>query len=240
MCFSFPVSLTLGFLGICLAKYSSLNKRYGYRDIALFYSFMELLQAVQYLLVEPYDSVQPYDSDKRACSLPNYFSTLVAHVLVVVQPAMWNLFRYRSQRENKDIFYFAFLMSLIWAVFFSLRLFYLPLGPVVPFLQEKDILTGSEICSWLGPTHVYWTLPYYSYSGLEANLFTYLLLWFFPTVYEKQGIFKLSLWLVQIAIILSVVSLVDELPTFWCALSVPFLFMSVFSKEPSPSLISRG
>nr|WIL03598.1 hypothetical protein Cplu_515 [Cedratvirus plubellavi] len=231
MCFSFPVSLTLGFLGICLAKYSSLNKRYGYRDIALFYSFMELLQAVQYLLAEEHDSLV------ESCSGINYFSTLVAHVLVVVQPAMWNLFRYRSQEKNRDVFYFAFLLSVIWAVFFSLRLFYLPFGPVIPFLQEKDILTGSQVCSWLGPTHVYWTLPYYSYSGLEANLFTYLLLWFFPTVYEKQGILKLTLWLVQIVIIASLVTLVDELPTFWCALSVPFLFMSVFSKQPSPPLL---
>lgn len=230
MCFSFPVSLTLGFLGICLAKYSSLNKRYGYRDIALFYAFMELLQAVQYLLAEPHDS-------KQACSLPTYFSTLVAHVLVVVQPAMWNLFRYRSQEENKDVFYFAFLLSVVWAVFYTLRLFYLPFGPIIPRLYPGDILTGTQVCSWIGPTHVYWTLPYYSYAGLEPNFFTYLLLWFFPTVYEKQGILKLILWLVQIVIIASVVTLVDELPTFWCALSVPFLFMSIFSKQPSPPLL---
>jgi hypothetical protein len=185
---------------------------------------MELLQAAQYLMTD-------------TCTGFNYLSTVVAHVLVIVQPAMWNLFRYRSQEENKDIFFFSFLLSVIWAIFFTLRLLYLPFGPVVPFLQEEDILTGREVCTWLGPTHVYWTLPYYSYSGLEPNLFTYLLLWFFPTVYEKQGILKLSLWLVQIVIIVSVVTLVDELPTFWCALSVPFLFMSIFSKQASPSLL---
>ena len=232
MCFSFSVSLTLGFLGIYLAKYSSLNKRYGYRDIALFYSLMEFLQALQYLLAENYQTIH-----SGQCSLPNYFSTLLAHVLVIVQPAMWNLFRYRSQEKHKDIFYFAFLLSLVWALFFTLRLFYLPFGPIVPFIQEEDILTGSQICSWIGPIHVYWTLPYYSYSGLEANFFTYLLLWFFPTVYEKQGILKLTIWLAQIAIVACIVVLVDELPSFWCALSVPFLFMSIFSKQPSPPLL---
>lgn len=236
MCFSLPISLSLGILGLFLAKYSSLHQRYAYRDVILFYSLMEFLQALQYSLVGEKELVP--DKGYDFCTQINTFFTFVAHVLIIVQPAMWNLFRYKTQKKNRDIFYFAFVLSIIWAVFFTTRLFYLPFGVIEPRLDYSNILVGKNVCTFSGLTHIYWTLPYYSYAGLEPNLFTYLLLWFVPTIYENKGFLKLFLWIFQITLIQYLVSSFQELPSYWCALSIPFLFLSVFQKKPSPGLLS--
>jgi len=212
MCFSFPVTLSLVFLGLAATKYRLLRKEFYHALIVLFYTSMELLQTAQYLVLD-------------SCGGINYWLTVCAHFLIIVQPALWNYFRYKVCRQNKDIFLFSIKLSLVWAVFFTLRLYPFSLPLINAELDCKDILTGPEVCTFSGPSHLFWSLPYYSYGGLEANLFTYLLLWFYPALYERFGKVKLLIWLGQIVLIYFLVTLSKELPSFWCALSVPFLIL---------------
>lgn len=210
MCFSFPITLLLVFSGSLLTKYRLKRKEYYHALVVLFYTSMELLQAVQYFYLS-------------TCSPINYYLTLVSHLLIIVQPALWNLFRYKTCKKNNLIFLFALKLSIVWAFFFSLRLYPFSFSILEPTLHKEEILVGERPCTFSGSSHLYWVLPYYSYGGLEANLFTYLLLWFYPALYEDKGGMKLFLWLAQIFLIFNLVTLSKELPSFWCALSVPFL-----------------
>lgn len=225
MCFSPSASLCSGIIGLILAKYHSTGKRYASRDVAYFYSLMEFLQFVQYSLVDN-------------CNSLNSLLTVFAHCLIVVQPAMWNLFRIRINNKNLPVFDFALKASIVWAIFFTLRLLPIQLGAIPLTLNRNDILVGTHFCTYQGPAHLYWNLPYYSSGGIEANLFTYLLLWFLPCIFEENGMLKLSIWLFQIIFIQFFVYLPSELPSFWCALSIPILFLSFWHKKPQPSLFS--
>jgi hypothetical protein len=215
MCFSFPVTLVLVFLGLALTKYRLQRKEFYHASIVFFYTSMELLQTAQYLVL-------------NSCNEINYWLTVCAHFLIIVQPALWNYFRYKTCEQNKAIFLFSVKLSLVWAAFFTLRLYPFSFSLLNPELDYEDILTGSEVCTFSGPSHLFWSLPYYSYGGLEANLFTYLLLWFYPALYERSGEVKLLIWLSQIVLIYNLVTLSKELPSFWCALSVPFLILCSF------------
>ncbi|AHH01804.1 hypothetical protein pv_237 [Pithovirus sibericum] len=217
MCFSLPVSLFLVVLGIVLASYHARKQRRSLRDVILFYTLMELLQSSQQLFPE------------KCGETFNFWSTILAHILVVVQPLMWNLHRAAMYPDRKAIFLFASLLSALWAVFYTLRLIpsLMVFGPLRPRLDFSEIMVGQSVCTHFGPTHLYWVLPYFSYHGLEPNLFPYLLLWFVPALYEDSGKMKITIWLSQIIFIQLISSIPHELPTIWCAYSIPFLISSL-------------
>lgn len=207
-----------------------------------FYALMETLQTLQYGVLDQ-------------CGQPaNYALTLVAHVLVAVQPCMWNLYRLARarraaaraaravdlgetarQRDAAAVFAAAAAMSAVWAVFFTIRL--LPPNPVRGALpptatftafRDDEIMVGPEVCTLGGPTHLFWVLPYAARNGLEANFFAYLLLWFYPALYEPRGRIKLAYWMAQVAFVNFTAGSIHELPTVWCALSVPILLLILF------------
>src|ERR1700735_229463 len=90
MCYNQPMSLSFALLGI-LAWVHSKNREN--RVIILFYSCMEILQTVQYNFVD------------ECQSNINMILTLIAHVLVCVQPCLWNWYRIRTNgREYRQVF----------------------------------------------------------------------------------------------------------------------------------------
>jgi hypothetical protein len=231
MCFSLPVSVFLSVTGLILAKYHETKGRLSLRDVIYFYTLMEIVQSLQHLFLG------------QCGSTINFWLTAFSHIPVVVQPLMWNLHRGAMTNNvgKKNVFAFASLLSLIWAVFYSLRL--LPIGKfgvIEPALDLTEIMVGSRTCTHSGPVHLYWLLPYRSYSGLEPNLFTYLLLWFVPSLYERVGRQKILVWLSQIILIQMLVGSIHELPTIWCALSVPFLLTSLLNLNSKPTLSIWG
>ncbi|ELR12451.1 uncharacterized protein ACA1_324980 [Acanthamoeba castellanii str. Neff] len=87
-------------------------------------------------------------------------------------------------------------------------------------LRNDEIMVGPQVCTRTGPSHLTWTLPYQSKNGLEANLFPYLLLWFYPALYEPQGAVRCACWIAQVLVVVFTAGSIHELPTTWCALSV--------------------
>ncbi|ALD62017.1 putative membrane protein [Mollivirus sibericum] len=202
-----------------------------------FYSLMETLQAAQYSWLD------------QCGDLLNYGSTVVAHVLVAVQPLMWNVYRLEMARRSDDkahrrkapAFRLAAIMSLLWAVFFTLRLAApgftrgmspFPSAATYKTLRNDEIMVGPQVCTLTSPMHLVWNLPYYSSNGLEANFFAYLLLWFVPALHEPRGLAKMAFWLSQVMFVNWTVASIHELPTVWCALSVPILALIVCLEGP--------
>lgn len=203
-----------------------------------FYALMETLQTIQYGVLD------------QCGTDVNYALTVMAHVLVVVQPCMWNLYRLAKARalvreavgrgdaptvaaahRAMAVFGAAAGMSVVWALFFTARLLptdVMPASRVATYgnLRADEIMVGPTVCTFGGPTHLAWTLPYEAKNGLEANLFTYLLLWFYPAIYEPRGAIKLTCWMAQVVLVNLTAGSIHELPTTWCALSVPILLLA--------------
>jgi hypothetical protein len=219
-----------------------------------FYALMETLQAVQYSVLD------------RCGSPLNYALTLAAHVLVVVQPCMWNLYRLArarlaskralrvgdvralaAQGDAARVFAAAAGMSAVWAVAFTVRLLpdsparaFLPATATYGGLRTDEVMVGPEVCTRGGPTHLVWLLPYATKNGLEANFFTYLLLWFYPAIHEPHGLLKLAYWLGQVYFVNFTAGSIHELPTTWCALSVPILLLILYLDRRDLSSGPRG
>ncbi|MBA42709.1 MAG: hypothetical protein CMF62_01725 [Magnetococcales bacterium] len=214
MCFNIEMSTTFCIIGFLLSGFLYKNDRYSQTMIVVYYSLMELLQTISYLY-------------KDQCNTTiNLSLTWVAHILVIFQPALWSLYRYNTQRKNKEIFKFCGILSLIWAFFFTHRLFYIPTGKGILHntLDINEVNVGENYCMLGGPKHIMWVLPYQRINGFEANYFTYLLLWFVPTLYEDNyGWLKLLYWLSQVLIVNRVCDSIHELSSIWCLASIPIV-----------------
>ena len=210
MCYSIELSVSLAVAGCAVGLL--LDGRPRLRELFLFYSAMEALQAVGYLVAD-------------ACGgWANLLATAAAHVLVVVQPYLWNRHRALSDTDprRRRLFGFAARLSLVWAFLYSCRL--LPFWGALPSDVDPEIMSGAAFCTSRGPAHIQWLLPYRRWNGLEPNLFAYLLLWLGPVPYEtREPWFKLAIWIAQIGFVSVTSASIHELPSTWCALSVPML-----------------
>jgi hypothetical protein len=246
MCYSQALSVWLALASWVTVAWLTLTNRRGsqravppYLGPIAFYAVMETLQALQYSMLD------------RCGEWPNYLSTVVAHALVVVQPCLWNVYRLANARkligralstgdfeaaargrEAAAVFAAAIGMSFVWAACFSLRLLPFDLLPptrtvTYSVLRNDEIMVGPRVCTQTGPRHLTWTLPYQSKNGLEANLFAYLLLWFYPALYEPQGVVRCACWITQVLVVVSTAGSIHELPTTWCALSVPIILTGI-------------
>jgi hypothetical protein len=226
MCYSQGLSFFLGVVGLAATRWLFVRDRRRLAGIFLFYTCMEWLQFLGYWVAG--------DCGGRA----NVALTLVAHFFVVIQPYMWNRFRSGNETEpcRKAVFDFAATMALVWALFYTLRL--------VPDLGGEVRDTPSEImvsapaegmCTLSGPSHIAWMLPYRAWYGLEPNLFAYLLIWFLPIFYESdRALLKAGVWVVQVAFVFATSRSMHELPSTWCAMSVPILSLIVVKDVAIP------
>jgi len=258
MCYSQPLSAALAVGGWAVITWLTLSGRRKRNDPVppligplAFYALMETLQTVQYSTLD------------QCGATVNYALTVVAHMLVIVQPCMWNLYRLAraraairtavtegdvpavvSAKGAAAVFTAAAGMSAVWALFFTLRLLpvdLLPSGSVATFsaLRTDEIMVGPAVCTHGGPTHLMWTLPYGSKNGLEANFFPYLLLWFYPALYEPKGAIKLACWIAQVVLVNATAGSIHELPTTWCALSVPIILLALVLDRNQLEVVPR-
>ncbi|AYV78048.1 MAG: hypothetical protein Edafosvirus4_32 [Edafosvirus sp.] len=215
MCYNQSMSLSfaiLGIIGWCVTD----KKKYGPEAMIIaFYTTMEILQTIQYSYLDLCNTFE------------NKFLTIIAHILVCVQPSLWNWYRMRKNNNNRKIFTAFFWAGIIFAVFYTLRLFWGWLDTTANFpIYEMNV--GKTMCTIQGPSHVCWMLPYASFQGLEPNYFTYLLIWFFPTLYEDTyWLPKITFWIGQIALVHWTTPSMHENNSVWCLWSVP-LFIGFF------------
>lgn len=217
MCYYFPLSVLLSVIGWTATLYSFKKQRYSNLPILAFYSVMESTQLLQSFYL---------DDCKNAV---NYSSSVFAMFLVAVQPFLWNMHRYVMNKKNVNVFVFASLASFVWIAAYYIRLFKLTNDESnSPKSNTNDANVGTEFCTKSGPTHLYWQFPLHRQNGFEANFFTYLLLWFLPSLFEdKNGIKKLVIWVSQIVIVKFTTGLVHEYSSVWCLFSVPIVIILI-------------
>ena len=234
MCFSWRMSLTFAAAGAAATVYAALDRRLRaeYMPVLLaFYTAMEALQTVQYMLV-------------NECSDPrNRWLTEVAYALVVVQPLLWNVVFYlrmsgmsksgrsstssSSSSSSKRVFLCAAAMCVLWILMsvFS-RLTYAG--------EDKDALCsffhrGETPCTMQDDGgHLYWSWPSRHYRDMNASFFMYLVLWFVPALFVAQTRPTGVVLMIGAALSLAVTVLMGkgnliEFPSTWCLASVPIL-----------------
>lgn len=169
MCFSPHISASFAFIGIIgtiiAYKNERLRKNHTYILFA-FYTLMEILQTIQYSLVNKCDTWQ------------NKLTTEMAYFLVIVQPLMWNIIFYlRVSKHNKGIFLVCILMCILWIVMHVLSR-----SPslVARYGLSTDVTSDAVLCTRQRSAHLYWKWPFADFHGLNANWFMYLSLWFIP------------------------------------------------------------
>ena len=230
MCFSPKISFSLFVAGTLLAYVSYVDpilrpsKMY---ILFVFYALMELLQTVQYSVV-------------NQCDLPaNIYLTEIAYLLVIVQPLMWNTIFYlrnTSSQTSKSIFMLAIVLCLLWIVMnVYTRLTYDP-------KTAKDncgLFNHNKTCTYrdANTSHLYWRWKTNHISDMTANYFMYMCLWFVPALLvantRPSGV-VLTLGAILGFIITKMYgSTIVEFPATWCYISVPILiggYLSYFLK----------
>lgn len=214
MCHSQGLSLFLSVIGRIITAYY-LNKKSIKGIIFGFYSVMETTQLIQSFVLD------------KCENNTNYYSTIFAMFLVSVQPMLWNWYRIRNNKKHKEVFTFAFWASFIWAIGYFIRLVRTDEENLPMFNHEINV--GEVFCTYKGESHLFWQFPLNRFSGFEANMFPYLMLWFLPCLWEdSHGFIKLILWILQTQVAKYTSTEIDEYSSVWCLYSVPVLILMCF------------
>lgn len=229
MCFNAKYSATFAALG-ALATYwaytsKDTSKSVGHNLLYIplaFYTFMEILQTVQYSYVNECDSM-------------NQFLTEISYVLILVQPIMWNLiflFKKRSISllgSHRGILICAIALCAVWILAHVFRRFqwYGHKNHV-----GEEIVSGKKTCTYKNDgEHLYWNYELFSNPGMDANWFMYLALWFIPgLLIPGEGLTILTLvggFLASWAYVRYKNQTSHIIPSLWCLSSAPTLILNV-------------
>ena len=235
MCYSPFVSLAFAIFGgistgVAYSK-PVLRKNYVFVYTA-FYAFMELTQTVQYMFV-------------NQCGLwQNVWLTELAYILVIIQPLMFHTVFYLRCRsvEGRSIFKVAITMFCIWMCCSILgRVLYdesndanaANAADADADVAKWSYLYSNKTCTLRDtPTsHLYWQWSSRNLYDMNANYFSYLLIWFVPPWFvpkERLTIFSVILsFMIGLFLTLEYGKL-EENPSTWCFVSAPFcIFMYV-------------
>lgn len=223
MCYNSTISFifaTIGFLTVIYINLYSLElKKTGIQYILLFYSFMELLQGIQYFYIN------------QCSNILNIFLTEIAYIFVIVQPLIWNIFFYiNSNTIDKKIFLTAICLIVFWmSVNVLSRIMYNKNNQQT---KQNSVFASNKVCTKRKLSHLYWEWTSANFSDLNANFLTYLMLWFIPALITAKY-FKVSIFLILSALAAFLISyLSGEIFVFtslWCYISVPIvLFIIIF------------
>lgn len=221
MCFSPSMSASFALLGLIGTGIAWNNRRLKQRYVYIlfaFYTLMEVLQTVQYFLVNKCDTWE------------NKALNEFAYLLVIVQPLMWNIIFYnRVSKQNKGIFLVSILMCILWIVVHTMRR---SSALIDKYGLSTDVYADKASCTRRRneKSHLYWKWPMADFHGLDANWFMYLCLWFVPCllVAETRATgFILVIGAVIGAVITSKYGKTQEFAATWCFISIPLLFITM-------------
>jgi len=225
MCYNTPISFVFSAVGLVtflyIQWYVPILRVTGIQYILGFYALMELLQGVQYYVVN------------QCSNLINVASTELAYVLVLVQPLMWNTYFYANSivPGESALFLCAQWLCAGWiAVNAAARALYTKnstgsmFGP--PQTQRNSVYASDRVCTKRKLTHLYWEWTSANFMDLNANMLMYLMVWFVPALISTQfravsGLLVLSALLGAFMAYRS-----GEFFTYtslWCYISVPIV-----------------
>jgi len=219
MCYNSEMSFTFAVIGIIVTIYIYFSKNKikhtGIQYILIFYILMEILQGTQYFYIN------------QCSNIWNKILTEIAYLLVILQPLIWNLYYFsNSNLCDKNIFITAIWFSIVWiAVNILSRLSY-DKNIFNNMTKLNSFLASNNVCTKKKKYHLYWEWTFANFYDLNANFFSYLMIWLIPGLISTK--FRITSIIVIIsALIAATASLyMNEGFTFtslWCYISVPIV-----------------
>jgi hypothetical protein len=184
--------------------------------LLLFYSGMEILQGIQYYIV-------------NECNNPiNKLLTEVAYLFVLLQPLMWNFFYYtNSEKCEQKIFMTGMALSLSWiVVHIYTRLIYTKKNVV-----KNSYTINDSVCTKKNKGHLYWNWTAADIYDFNPTMLMYVLVWFIPALLSKKHrntsiIIILSFIMAYFASIYN--NEIFVLSSLWCYFSVPIVLLIIY------------
>lgn len=217
MCWSLEVSLAFASAHLLSAVYVAWNRPPHTRHFLcfiFFYFCMELLQALEW-----YVGVDSHLG--RSCSKTNTFLTIIAYVLIWLQPVMFASFS--TKRDNHFVWYYSLYTLLSAMINLILGFFEKPLGLELISQSEKTNY-GEQTCTYRGEyNHLVWkfAVPSFNYQPTHYVYFSIILLTF---ILHYDRVLQLTIgvgWMTTFFVSLWATGGVNaELTSFWCLLSI--------------------
>lgn len=223
MCYNKSLSITFFIIGILSIIYINLfNKKLehtGIHLLLLFYSFMELLQSIQYNYVNQCDNNT------------NKYLTEIAYILVLFQPLIWNIYFYKNSNScDQQVFTAAICLAIIWmTVNVAARIM-----KSTDEEQQKSIswFGGQSSCTKKNTSHLFWEWRSANFGEMRANYLMYLMIWFIPALCVAKHR-STSLILIASAIVGAFMSYYSGEPIIftsaWCYFSVPIVLLVILN-----------
>lgn len=214
MCWNMEVSIGFGIIHL-ITFIIVLNKRpYHYLKFLIFLGF--------YLIMEWFQALQWYlnvdNQNNKICNLSNTYLTIFSYILIWLQPIMFSSFA----NQNK--------FSLCYAIMtFIVCLINLFLGFKYP-ASELDYLTfigstnyGNQTCTYKGiHGHLLWKFKINTIT-YQPTHYVYYSIIILIIIFQYDNILKSTLglgWILSLILAIFIRGLNNELPAFWCLLSV--------------------
>lgn len=212
MCFSQPMSLTIGLGGVLAGLYIfSLNK---YAGIGLIYfSLMEIIQFFQYGVIDKCDD--PW----------NKFLTNLGYLHICFQPLFFNIWLFAFIKKPSFVFLY---MSFVAGLLLMSRLFNVGSDELCD--TKSEALCGSRTCSFMGERHVAWNLRL---RAAGKNYYTpsialHFFMFFIPTLVTFQPVPIMAMLLAGPWLSLFLTNNIHEQPAIWCYTAVSQVIISYF------------
>lgn len=218
MCYTQGMSFTFFTIGLFTTVYSMTQKplRQNYFPVcAGFYTVMELSQAIQYSFVNQCDNTW------------NKILSEIAYIFVLAQPLMFHVIGFlRNHRiEDKAIFKSSIAMYLVW-ILFSIW------GRLVYDDTDNDwsYIYGNQSCTlrYTPTSHLYWQWTGANMKDYNANMLSYLLIWFVPPFFVKKER-KTHTVVISSFLIGTLLTYLSgrwqEHASIWCFVSIPITVM---------------
>ena len=143
MCYTPIMSAGFAFAGVIGIVYLMQQKKQvpGLVLILAFYTFMELLQTLQYQVT-------------NECDNPiNLFLTEVAYVFVIVQPLIWNMFFYANAAPNEALLFISGIaLASVWILFnVAGRVLYTPENAQT---SKDSVFASNKVCTYRDISHL--------------------------------------------------------------------------------------
>ncbi|BCS82678.1 hypothetical protein QLL95_gp0189 [Cotonvirus japonicus] len=220
MCWNYEVSFGFSILYLIINSYYVIRKPAYWKEyflFGMFYFVMEAFQTLQWLYGNVYDN-NLFGIDK--CDTINANFTIVAHVLIWLQPILFSYIGYRT--SHNKIFFMRFLFLNCFVLVFSLIILYAGFNMPNCFVAENSIY-GLSTCTNKGITgHLVWR---YKPKLLEyfPNYLMYVTSCVLSFVmYDKREIQNIGIgWLLSlIATKFILQPSLLETASSWCLLSI--------------------
>lgn len=224
MCWNYEVSYYFSLLYLVINVYYLFKRPPYWREyfmFGMFYFIMEVYQTMQWRHGNVYMD-DNYMTGVNKCDVINANYTIVAHILIWLQPILFSYIGYRtSNYDNKR--FCKYLMYIGWIVLFY-SLFSLHAGFMkYDYYHIDNSIFGSSTCTNQGDTgHLVWR-----YKPMSIDYFPNYLMYIVMCIlaflcYDKSQVQIIGLgWIVSLIftkLILQPTSL--EVASSWCLLSI--------------------